>query len=315
MMRTNQIQCFSLLALLATIGNQVLAENANPPISVAILPFIGRGDVKEEAAQVTDLLFAKLLVSEKVLLVERQAINSVFEELKLSKAGLVNPDEALEVGKLTGAKLLITGSVLRVDGDLCLVAKVIGTETSRLSGTSVTGALNADLNKLVGKLAEDLNHIIEVKAASLLPKVLSTPDWLATTKKQLKGKNLPTVTVSIPEHHIGQKTFDPAAQTECEHLLTELGFTIIASENPNSIRADLLIKGEAISQNAAQHDAFVSVKCRVEVQAVAQANGKIVASHAVTTTAIDLAEQIAAKSGLQEAARKLVEHLVPRLVN
>ncbi len=57
----------------------------------------------------------------------------------MNLSGLANPDEATKVGHLTGAKLLVTGSVIEVDKSLYLVAKIIGTETTRVVGASVKG--------------------------------------------------------------------------------------------------------------------------------------------------------------------------------
>jgi hypothetical protein len=290
------------------------AADPRPPIPAAILPFESRGDVKEEASQVTDLLFVNLIASENLVLVERQSIDKLFEELKLSKAGVVNTDEAVQIGKLTGAKLLITGSVLQVNGDLYLVGKVIATETSRLAGASVKGPLNGDLGDLAMQLATQIDSVVEKKAASLLPANNSPTEWIAVVKKQLQGKKLPTVTVKIPEQHLGQQTFDPAAQTECERLLTELGFTVIAADNPKAVSADIMIKGEAISETAIRRGDFVSVKARVEIQASSQADGKVFASDAETTIQVDLAEQLAGKSGLQQAAQKLLGRVIPQLV-
>ena len=58
---------------------------------------------------------------------------------------------------------------------------------------------------------------------------------------------------------------------------------------------------------------IASVKCRVEIQVSHQENGSVVTSDHETTIGIDLAEQIAAKSGLQEAARNLIERILPKL--
>ncbi|GAA5507285.1 hypothetical protein Rcae01_02740 [Novipirellula caenicola] len=315
MMYRTSILCDCVLSLLIAFSHPVTAADAKQPIPTAILPFESRGDVQEEAAQVADLLFANLIVSEHVMLVERQTIDDLFEELKLSKAGIVKADEAVQVGKLTGAKLLITGSVLQVNDDLYLVAKVIGTETSRLAGASVKGSSNADLGELVEQLAAEVDKVVAKKAKLLLPKPVAVDDWLASTRKSLRGKNkkLPSVTVAVTEQHVGQQTFDPAAQTEIERLLTELGFDVIASDNANSARADVLIKGEGLSQFAMSRADLVSVQCRVEVQVIKQSDGTVLTSDAETTLSIDLAEQIAAKSGLQEAARKLVKRLIPKL--
>lgn len=292
----------------------VRADEAALPIPAAILPFEARGQVKEEAAQVADLLFVQLVASDELMLVEREQISKVFEELKLNASGVVKADEATQVGKLSGARLLVTGSVFRLNGDLYLVAKVIGTETGRLAGASIKGAANADLSELVEKLAVELRQVVSKKSATLLPKTVAEADWLADIKKQLKDKKLPSVTVSIAEHHVGQRTFDPAAQTETERLLTELGFPVIDSGSPNAATADVLIKGEALSEVATRRDDLVSVKCRVETKVVRRSDAKVVTSDAETSMSVGLGEQLAAKSGLATSARVLVGRFVPKLI-
>lgn len=313
----NTIRTISLfLATLLAAGHapgHVAAAPPEMPIPVAILPFESRGDVDREAAQVADLLFAKLIVSGNMMLVERAAIDSVFEELKLNQSGVVKTDEATQVGKLTGAKLLITGSVLEIGGDLYVVAKVIGTETSRLAGASVKGPLDSDLGKLVQKLGAEIEKVVATRRDTLLPAKVDDEDWVAKMKPSLKGKDLPSVAVALSERHVGQQTFDPAARTELERLLVEIGFNVIAADSPNVGRADVLIKGEAFSQTASTRDGLVSVKCRVEAQATRQTDDRVLAADAETTISIDLAEQIAGKSGLQEAARELLGRLLPKL--
>jgi ribosome maturation factor RimP len=59
---------------------------------------------------------------------------------------------------------------------------------------------------------------------------------------------------------------------------------------------------------------LISVKARIEVKAVDQASGKIVAIDRQTTVAVDLTEQIAAKNALQEAGALLAERLLPKIV-
>ena len=78
------------------------------------------------------------------------------EEQELNLSGAIKPGEATRVGQLTGAKLLITGSVVQVDKSIYLVAKVIGTETSRVAGASVRGKANDDL----GPLADVLRDLV-----------------------------------------------------------------------------------------------------------------------------------------------------------
>ncbi|MBI2477304.1 MAG: hypothetical protein HYV60_01230, partial [Planctomycetia bacterium] len=121
---------------------------------VAILPFQERGrDAAELGPKVTDLLFAQLIVNPNMHLVEREDIKKLFDEQELNLSGLVNPGQATQVGYLTGAKIIVTGSVIVVDDSLYLVAKIIGTETSRVLGASSKGKADDELDGLVEDLA------------------------------------------------------------------------------------------------------------------------------------------------------------------
>ena len=46
-------------------------------------------------------------------------------EHEINLSGAVNPDQAIQVGQLTGAKVIVTGSVVQVESNLYLVAKII----------------------------------------------------------------------------------------------------------------------------------------------------------------------------------------------
>jgi hypothetical protein len=73
------------------------------------------------------------------------------------------------------------------------------------------------------------------------------------------------------------------------------------------------VQGEAISEPAVRHGNLVSAKARLEVKAIDQATGKVLAIDRQTTVATDLTEQIAAKTALQEAAAMIAERLLPKI--
>jgi TolB-like protein len=281
---------------------------------LAIFAFEERGsDVKGMGSQVSDLLFANLVANPDLYLVERQELNKILDEQELNLSGVVNPDTATKVGQLTGAKILVTGSVFQVGNKLYLVAKVIGTETSKVLGASVKGNPKDELDGLVEGLAEDVSETITARGRELVAEPKTREDRVAALKKKLgKGKH-PTVYINVEERHVGQATIDPAAETELALYCTELGFKVIDPDEGDKDDADVLLIGEGFSEFAARHGNLISVKSRLEVKAVERKTGRVLAIDRQVTVAVDLTEQIAGKTALQDAAANIADRLLPKI--
>jgi hypothetical protein len=93
----------------------------------------------------------------------------------------------------------------------------------------------------------------------------------------------------------------------------EGGFEVIDAREGKRSNAVVLVQGEAISEPAVRHGNLVSVKARLELKAVDQATGEVLAIDRQTTVATDLAENIAAKTALQDAAAAVAERLLPKI--
>jgi TolB-like protein len=306
------------LSCVAVVGladdNDKKRGPAIPP--VAIFPFQERGgEVKGFGAKVSDLLFAQLATSRDLLLVDREDLKKATDEQEISLSGMVNPAEANQVGHLTGAKILITGSVLQTDQTLYLIAKLIGTETARVVGVSAKGAADAKLDSLVVEFSKEIGETISKKADELLPATVTRKDRLATLKEQFPKGKRPSVLIKIAERHLGQPSIDPAAETELSLWCRELGFDVLdpASAAPN--QADVLISGEGFSELASRHGNLVSIKARVEIKAVERASAKVMAIDREVAVNVDLSENIAAKQALQDAAANIAQRMLPKLVS
>ncbi|MGV3483864.1 MAG: CsgG/HfaB family protein [Planctomycetaceae bacterium] len=282
---------------------------------IAILPFQERGrDAAELGGKVNDLLFAELIAKPNIYLVEREDVKKLFEEQELNLSGLVNPGQATQVGYLTGAKIIVTGSVILVDADLHLVAKVIGTETSRVLGASSKGKIDDDLADLVKELADSVSETIATRATDLVARPVTRDDRLAAISKSLGDGKRPSVWIDIPERHVGQTMLDPAAATELALYCKEAGFEVIDDKEGSRNDADVLLIGEGLSQFAARHGNLVSVKARLELKALDQETGRVLAIDRQVAVSVDLAEQLAGKEALQEAAANIAERMLPKIV-
>lgn len=282
---------------------------------IAILPFRERGkEVKGMGGQVADLVFAKLVVDPSLYLVDREDLDKTLGEAELNLSGIVNPKEAITIGRLTGAKLIVTGSVFQIDKTVYVVAKIIGTETSRVIGASVKGVVGDGLDNLTGQLGVEIIRVIKKSSDALVAKPVQKLDRLAALKKKLGDAKRPTVWISIKEQHVGRQTIDPAAETELILICKELGFKVIDTELGRSQQADLLIQGEGMSEFATRHGNLISVKARLEVKVIDRATGKVVAIDRQTRVAVDLVEQIAGKKALQDAAADIADRILPKLL-
>jgi hypothetical protein len=281
-------------------------------LTVAVFDF----DSKEEAVRdlgpkVATLVNATLSAEPQVITVERAELEKVLGEQELGLSGTIKSDTAAKIGQLTGAKVLITGRVFKVDRELVIVAKIISAETGRVYGEVAKGAAES-LTDLAAELAKKIGKTVTEKGDTLVAKVESREDRLARIVKGLKEGKRPAVSVKIAERHFGQPVIDPAAETELALILQKAGFALVDDKSKD--KADIEITGEAFSAFGLRKGNLISCRARIELKAQRKADGKILAAERQTSVAVDIAEQTAAKTGLQNAAGELAERLLPLLL-
>ncbi|MBS0205597.1 MAG: hypothetical protein JSS49_22065 [Planctomycetes bacterium] len=307
---------FGSLAILclSPLASPADDDVAAAPISAAVIKFKdGTDGSKGTADKAADLLAAELAAAPELMLVERDDLERILKEHELTVSGAVAADEAIRLGKLTGARLLITGSVIDTGTDRYLVAKVISTETSRVLGASAKGKIDDNLGDLVEKVAVDISKTVRERGKSILPAPESREDRLAKLKKSMEDHPLPAVMVKITETHSGLPKIDPAAETEVTLWCKELGFKTIDPAAGKESEAEYLILGEGLSELASRRGNLVSVRGRLELKIVNRKTGEIIAIDRQMVRVVEATEVIAGKESLQQAAAILAERLLPKL--
>ncbi len=280
------------------------------PITVAVLDFEAREDLgRDFGRDVSTLLNAHLSGNPSIWMVERAELDRALGEQALGLSGLADPSTAARVGRLIGAKVLVTGRAFRAGSELILVAKVLGTETSRVYGEMVKAPKDTAMTRPAEELAAKVAATVAAKAETLVAKEVPRSDRIAALKASLKGDRRPSVSVRLPEVHFGTPAVDPAAQTELSLCFREMG-----CELQDGKSANLEITGEAFSEVVLRRGGLVSCKARVEIQVRDRASGKLLLSDRQHGLAVDVGEQVAAKRALMEAATELAVRIVPRLL-
>ena len=133
-----------------------------------------------------------------------------------------------------------------------VVAKMIGTESSRVFGESVKGRTSDVARFARRSIGQKCQHSIQAHAAQLIPKPVAAEDRVAMIAKALGSDTpRPSVYIDVSERRIGQSVPDPAVETELEKLCTQLGFKVIDRRSGDKGNAqEVIVAGEGFSQFA-----------------------------------------------------------------
>lgn len=98
----------------------------------AVVPFENAGQEAQERSLglvVSDLIVTDLARDHRLGLVERSQVSKIMDELALQQSGAVDDKQALELGKLTGARGLIIGRVADAGEEFVVSARAVDGET------------------------------------------------------------------------------------------------------------------------------------------------------------------------------------------
>lgn len=157
--------------------------------TLAVLPFVNSaiGDANQELAPlskgIADLLIIELAQNPGIRVVERENIEAILQEQNLARDGRVDDATAARIGRLLGAKHIVTGSfVTDRSGTMVVTIKSIDTETSRIEYTDMDRDQTDNFLALVSRVGDKANRGLRLPA--LTPQARQTSE--ARTERQAK---------------------------------------------------------------------------------------------------------------------------------
>lgn len=306
----NRIAFLSIFALgFLTIG----MSWADDRLTVAVIGFEDKVPEKKYGEMLASLVHANLSGSEALVLVDREDVAMALGEVGLSLGGFTSSNSAVQAGQLLGAKVMVTGSVYKVDSKLTVIVRIIGTETTRLIGLDVKGD-ESDISGLAEEVASSISSVVEKRGSELAASNEEERDIHLAIQKKFGKERDEAVSIDVVEQHMGSRSAgNQTAENEMVMAFTAAGYKVYESEDQAGHMPDYRITGRGLAEFSGRRGELISVKARIEVKVVDVASGKIVVVDRESSSAIDTTERLAGGKALQEAALILSERLLQAL--
>jgi TolB-like protein len=131
------------------------ALQLNARYKVTLLPFDNKGELTEGGMLFNDQLINAFVKQNRFRVVERNLLDLILQEQKLSQSQLVDRGTALKIGQLVAAQSIVAGSIVISRNGVEIVSRMIDTETSEIMATEDAYDEVKDLHSL-GSLAEGI---------------------------------------------------------------------------------------------------------------------------------------------------------------
>jgi Mg-chelatase subunit ChlD/TolB-like protein len=99
----------------------------------AVMPIgISNDHLSADAEYFSELLLLSFSRNRSFTAVERQDLQTILKELKIHHSGLVKEENAVEVGRMLGAKMIVTGRIIEKGDTYVIFLKLVHVETAEI---------------------------------------------------------------------------------------------------------------------------------------------------------------------------------------
>ncbi|MDR1732758.1 MAG: hypothetical protein LBR61_11755, partial [Synergistaceae bacterium] len=147
----------AVVLLLAAQWSRVWAADREI-VRMGVMKFVSKTSKvsTQQADAITDFFTRNLANSKSIALIERERLAAIGREQKLNMSGLVDPNMAVEIGRLAGCQYILLGSVTSLTVDNSTTGISVFTQTKEKANATVDMRV---LNTTTGEVALALSEV------------------------------------------------------------------------------------------------------------------------------------------------------------
>ncbi|MCC6806607.1 MAG: hypothetical protein IT381_04220 [Deltaproteobacteria bacterium] len=181
-----------LLTALLSATPAVSPTDVRPTVAIMYFDYDG----PDASLAVLKKGFAQILITdlsaiETLRFVERARLQDVLDEQKLGLSAKMDKSTVVRIGKLLGARYIVTGGYFDLSGALRVDARTIDVETGEIRGVGATGTAG-EFMELEEKLAAGLAKVLVAQAdpKAVVPTAITTNRNARGLAKKAKIKSI-----------------------------------------------------------------------------------------------------------------------------
>lgn len=166
----------SLAVFLFMFSVCVSTARADGKTAIAVMDF--QGQDKNLTFLVTETFLTDLSMSGALEIVERNQIDKALDEIKKGQSGFIAVQDAVEAGKMAGAKKIIVGSFFEVEGKIIINARMLDVQTAKIDKALNKEGTKNELTKTIHVLANEFHKILTGQSITgLIPEEKIVNEW------------------------------------------------------------------------------------------------------------------------------------------
>lgn len=115
----------------------LLSLSVEETATIALIPFVQKSSEQTDFTELLNNTAIQFLgTNPSLTFVDRQNLNAIFEEQKISLSGLIDTEQALQMGKLMSAQYMLTGNVIAMNNSVAVFTRVINVTTGEVETVS-----------------------------------------------------------------------------------------------------------------------------------------------------------------------------------